>query len=405
MLTVDEALQQVLKRAKPRPATLVSRGESLGLVLAESVSSDIDSPPHDKSIVDGFAIVSSDLASGDTTLEIVEEVVAGDVPKVPVAPGLATRIMTGAPIPAGADAVVMVERTELVAGNIGLGNVRIKETPARAGQNIMRQGASLRSGQQVLAPGHRIRPIEIGLLAEVGRSEVLAVPRPTVAVLATGNELVPPAQVPAAGQIRNSNSSLLAACVTQAGGMPHDLGIGRDDRDELRELVSEGLEDDVLVLSGGVSMGMLDLVPGVLAELGVEQVFHKVRVKPGKPVWFGMLKSDEGDRFVFGLPGNPVSSFVCFQLFVRPALALLAGRSESSLPQVQARLTTEYTHRGDRPTYYPAVMHPGDPATVEPLPWQGSADLAGLVRADALVHFPAGDRKFAAGELVTASLL
>jgi molybdopterin molybdotransferase len=409
MLTVEEALQQILSQAKPRPAVAVSRSESLGLVLAEDVTSDVDSPPHDKALVDGYAVVSSDLTNGTATLTVVEEVTAGDVPKQPIASGSATRIMTGAPLPEGADAVVMVEKTEFqpaaTPSASNLGKVSIKDGPSRPGQNLMRRATSLQAGQTVLKAGHRIRPIEVGLLAEVGRSEVLAIPRPTVAILSTGNELVPPAQVPSAGQIRNSNGPLLSACVSQLGAVPRDLGIGRDDREELLELIADGLEDDVVILSGGVSAGVLDLVPGVLRELGVEQVFHKVRLKPGKPIWFGVLKSDAGEKLVFGLPGNPVSSFVCLQLFVRPALGRLAGRMDADLPHVAARLTAQFVHRGDRPTYYPAVYQAGDPATIRPLGWQGSADLAGLAHANALIHFPAGDHEFSAGEMAETCLL
>ena len=403
MLTVDEALEHVRRRVSPKPAAEVALAEALGLVLAEDVTSDIDSPPHDKSMVDGYAVVAADLKEGDAELEVLEEVVAGNVPTREVSPGRATRIMTGAPLPPGADAVVMIERTQLVPGHSsGLGRVRIAETQVTAGQNILRRGVSMRRGDVVLQAGARLRPIEVGLLAEVGKDRLRATPRPTVAVLSTGNELVPADLIPAAGQIRNSNGPMLIASVATAGATAIDLGIGRDDRNELRRLIARGLEADLLVLSGGVSAGVLDLVPGVLEELGVQQVFHKVRLKPGKPLWFGVLPGSGDsarDRLVFGLPGNPVSSLVCFELFVRPAIHGLAGVMAAEPRWTSATLTLDFSHRGDRPTYHPAVLQSqGSVPSVTPLAWQGSADLRTLATATALIRFSAGERTYRTGE-------
>jgi molybdopterin molybdotransferase len=403
MLTVDEALKLIEEHSRPKPGEPTRAADCLGLALAEDVASDVDSPPHDKSIVDGYAVRADDLAGGEARLAVLEEVVAGRLPARRVERGTATRIMTGAPLPEGADAVVMVEQTESdPSGDGPLGQVRIRAEKISAGQNIMRRAASVRRGEIVLGAGHVLRPIEIGLLSEVGRSEVLAVPRPSVAVLPTGDELVEPHQRPAAGQIRNSNGPMLLASIVRAGGRPIELGIARDEPAQLRERIAAGLEADVLVLSGGVSAGVLDLVPGVLAELGVRQVFHKIRVKPGKPLWFGVYQRGGNSTLVFGLPGNPVSSLVCFELFVRPALARLAGRRFAGLPAVTARLAAEFVHRGGRPTYHPAQLREAaTEITVEPVRWKGSADLRGLSEADALVHFPAGDRIFAAGERLT----
>jgi len=399
MLSVEQALAAVLDRAGSRSPVTVGLGEALGLVLAEDVSSDVDSPPHDKSLVDGYAVIAADLASGAAELDFVEEITAGDVPHRPIVPGRTSRVMTGAPIPEGADAVVMVEQSEWLGG---AGEGRVKLTASiEAGRNIMRRAASMARGARVLAAGHRLRAIELGVLAEVGRSQVAVVPRPSVAVLSTGNELVPLSVVPGPGHIRNSNGPMLAAAAASAGAAAHDLGIARDERALLRERIAAGLEFDVLVLSGGVSAGVLDLVPGVLAELGVEQVFHKIRLKPGKPLWFGVRSSASGDKLVFGLPGNPVSSLICFELFVRPAIARLAGRSDGQLVERQARLASERTHRGDRPTYHPARLSwPNGEAVVEPLRWQGSGDLSAVAAANALACFPAGDRTHAAGEKI-----
>lgn len=402
MLSVDEALAAIEQVVRPKAAASVPVAECLGLVLAEDVASDVDSPPHDKSIVDGYAVKADDLASGEACLTVLEEVVAGKLPTKRVERGTATRIMTGAPLPDGAEAVVMVEQTELApSAGEALGQVRIRTAKFSTGQNIMRRAASLRQGEVVLRAGHLLRPIEIGLLSEVGRTAVLAAPRPSVAVLPTGDELVEPGQQPAPGQIRNSNGPMLAACVRRAGGLPIELGIARDERGALRERIAAGLQADVLVLSGGVSAGVLDLVPELLAELGVRKVFHKVSVKPGKPLWFGVLDRGETQTLVFGLPGNPVSSLVCFELFVRPALARLAGRLFSGLSTVRARLTSEFVQRGDREAYHPACLaEPPEGATVEPLRWKGSADLRALSTANALIRFPSGDRTFGAGEQV-----
>lgn len=377
--------------------------ESLGCVLAADIQSDVDSPPHDKALMDGYAVVATDIEPG-VELSIREEVTAGDVPTKRVAPGTATRIMTGAPIPDGADAVVMVERTELIGGDESV--VRINSDNVKSGQNIMPRGQSIRSGDVVLRTGRTIRPIEMGVLAECGATEISVYPRPSVAILSTGNELVAPDTRPKAGQIRNSNGPMLEALAQRAGGTAVNLGVGRDERDDLEQLVRSGLREDVLVLSGGVSAGVLDLVPEVLAANGVEQVFHKVHLKPGKPVWFGIKSDAKGDKLVFGLPGNPVSSLVCFELFVRPALGSLAGQDFSSIERRTAHLATRHSRYSDRPTYFPArLFECAGQLQVEPLAWKGSADLRTLADANCLALFPPSDSAFAEGDAIEVFLL
>jgi molybdopterin molybdotransferase len=250
-----------------------------------------------------------------------------------------------------------------------------------------------------LEPGKLLRAIEVGLLAEVGIPRVAAIPRPKLLVMATGNELVDHWESPGPGQIRNSNSLLLAGLATAAGAFAGTYPIVRDDAASLREHIAIGLANHILVLSGGVSAGVLDLVPGVLAELGVEQVFHKVNLKPGKPLWFGVKRHPSGRQtLVFGLPGNPVSGLVCFELFVRPAIEKLSGREPRGLSRTTAALTQEHRQRGDRPTYWPADFKAGSGNNrVTPLPWQGSGDLRTLADANCLAYFPAGDQTFAAG--------
>lgn len=402
MLSVDEALKIVLAHATPLPPVRVALGDALGCVLAEEVASDVDSPPHDKAMVDGYAVVAADLASGRATLRLLEVITAGEVPRLIVEPGTTTRIMTGAPIPAGADAVVMVERSSIAPD----GRIALDEARTVAGQNIFRRGRSLVRGQVVLRPGARLRSIEVGALAEVGRGEVQVVRRPSVAVLATGNELVAPSAMPDRGQIRNSNGPMLVAAVREAGATPVDLGIARDDVDDLARLIEAGLAHDVLLLSGGVSAGVLDLVPAVLKSLAVDEVFHKVNLKPGKPLWFGHKVAGTLPTLVFGLPGNPVGSLVCFELFVRPVIAKLSGRCDIAALRVSATLTKPVAQRGDRPTYFPAAYCETNAyRRVEPLPWQGSADLATLVQANSLLVLPPGDKTYAEGEPVEVHLL
>lgn len=411
MLSVDQALELIFRQSRPLAPRRVGLPDALGLVLAEEIVSDIDSPPHDKSVVDGYAVQAAAVKVAGTKLSILEEVTAGRLPTLAVSATTATRIMTGAPLPAGADAIVMIEKTEFASGQESL--VCINEFPVKLGQNIMRQGTSMRQGEIVLSSrcpagaSTTLRAIEIGLLAEVGRQEVLVHPCPQVAVLATGDELVDAAQIPGPAQIRNSNGPMIAAQVRQAGGIPRELGIARDSQADLKKCIQSGLESDVLILSGGVSAGVLDLVPQVLESLGVEQVFHKVNLKPGKPLWFGVQTNANGRRvLVFGLPGNPVSSLVCFELFIRPALAALAGRPFCGLPIQSGLLTKEQRQRGDRPTYWPAsCLLDGTGATVTPLEWRGSGDLHSLARANCLAYFPAEDRVFAAGEKVSVYLL
>src|SRR5262245_30735287 len=397
MLTVDDALRFVLEHCQPLPPARIPSLDARGCVLAEAVVSDIDSPPHDKAIVDGYAVIAADLSSCDVELRVLEEVTAGAVPTKLVESGAATRIMTGAPMPHGANAVVMVEQTQ-AAGE----RVRIRQSPVKPGQNVMRRASSLALGQTVLRPGKLLRAIELGLLAEVGQSVVSVIPTPRASLLVTGNELVVESLYPGPGQIRNSNGPLLHALVEQAGGMPSLLDIARDTDEDLMRLIGEGLNSDVLILSGGVSAGVLDLVPRVLKKLGVTEVFHRVNLKPGKPMWFGVDSLESGhETLVFGLPGNPVSSLVCFELFVRPAIQKLRGLPPTGLKRRTARLAFDHQQRGDRPTYWPAAICESE---VKPLAWKGSGDLRTLADANCLAFFAAGERLYREGEEVEVLL-
>jgi molybdopterin molybdotransferase len=395
MLPVSTAQAAVLAQARPLPAETAPLAPSvLGAVLAEDVRSDIDMPPYDKSMMDGYAVRTTDVPGGRGELAIIEEVMAGKMPRLPLTERQATRIMTGAPIPHGADAVVMVERTRTAGGM-----VQIDDPSLQVGRNILPQGREMRRGDVVLRAGAVLRPQEFGLLATVGCTTAVMIPSPRVAVLSTGDEVVESDQALGPGQIRNSNGPMLLAQAARAGGRPQYLGIARDRLDSLRPLVAEGLTADVLLLSGGVSAGKLDLTPGVLQEAGVVAHFHKVEMKPGKPVLFGTRERPDSrpPTLVFGLPGNPVSSFVCFELFVRPAMRRLRGLPDSGAT-VSAILAEDFEYRTDRPTYHPARLEVGDGGwRVRAVPWFGSADLRGLLEMDALVVFPGGDHRHAAG--------
>ncbi|HVT26838.1 MAG TPA: gephyrin-like molybdotransferase Glp [Lacipirellulaceae bacterium] len=410
MLNVEEALKLVEEHAARLAPRRVPLREAMGLVLAEEVTSDINSPPYDKALMDGYAVRSADR---EPERQILEEIAAGAVPHLPLTPGTASRIMTGAPIPEGADAVVQVEHTELVDDY----TVRLHNVEIMPGRNVLKMGASLRAGETILRRGTRLRAIEIAVLAEIGHAMVTVVPRPRLAILPTGNELVSVGERPASGQIRNSNGPMLLAAAGRAEVDAIELGIARDNREELARWIEQGLSADVLVLSGGVSAGKFDLVPKVLTELGVTLVFHQVALRPGKPLWFGVKTDGQRRVLVFALPGNPVSSLVCFELFVRPAIAALAGRGFVQLSTIQAKLSHTYEHKGGRAACLPARLTTatqGPAGTgadqlssplVEILPWQGSADMATLTRANALACLPVDTRRFEPGSELSVVML
>ena len=399
MIPIPEAQALVYAHARALPAVSHPLSfDCLGMVLGESVKADLDLPPFTKALMDGYAVRSADLVGAPPTLEIIEEVTAGKTPKREVGSFQATRIMTGAPVPTGADCVVAVEQTDLQAED----RVRILQSGVRPGQHLLERGREMRDGEVILQTGSRLRPQELGLLAAVGRTEALLHPRPRVAILPTGDEIVEAGKKPGPGQIRNSNGPMLAAQARRAGGVPVALGIALDTPESLRELIARGLESDVLLLSGGVSAGKLDLVPGVLQELGVEAHFHKVFMKPGKPLFFGT----KGRTLVFGLPGNPVSSLICFELFVRPALERLMGIVGAQPATIIARLKQEFRHRSDRPTYYPAELTFEEAgAVVAPSAWFGSADLRGLSKSNAFMVVPTGDELIPPGRVFPTLLV
>ncbi len=399
MISEEEARSILLAKTSPLGSERVPVEAARGATLAEEVVSDVDMPPFDRAAMDGYAVRLADVAATPVELAVVEHIKAGDVPKRALGAGECSEIMTGAPVPEGADGVVQVEHTEPAAENL----VRILE-PLAGKTNIARQGEDLGRGDVVLEPGRVLRSAEVGLLAMVGRREVEIHQRPRVAILATGDELIEPAvgRVPRPGQTRNCNNfSLLAECA-RAGFQATALGIARDTREELETKIRAGLEADVLLVSGGVSMGKYDLVPEVFEALGVVVHFTKVAIKPGKPTVF----ATRGKKLVFGLPGNPVSVIVVFRLFVEPALRRLAGQ-QVVLPRLAfVRLAAPVRNRGDRRSYLPVRLRSSDRELLaEPVPSHGSADLMALTNADALIQVEAGAGEVSAGAEVPALLL
>lgn len=396
LLSVAEAQSLVLSstiKAKT-PSRRLAGYYALGSVLAEKIISDIDSPPFDKAMVDGYAIRSDDVAEGKVTFKVTQEILAGQLSTQIVNRGEAASIMTGAPMPPGADAVVMHEQTLIDEASKSI----TLQHPVKCQQNIMPLGAEMKRGDIVLQPGAMLRPQEIGLLASVASLGVMHYHAPQVAILSTGDEVVEPEEPLDPGKIRNTNASLLISLIRRARACHNYLGIARDNLESLQPLVQQGLEADLLLISGGVSAGKVDLVPEVLLAAGVTPIFHKVALKPGKPLFFGT----RGKTLVFGLPGNPVSCLVGFELFIKPALRKLMGRPEPYVtPSMKAELTEDFAHKSDRPTYYPVKLQYIDGQwRATPVPWKGSGDLRSLCQADTFAVFSAGEVRYAAGTLI-----
>ncbi len=402
MITVEEAFRAVESTVTSLPQETIGLDEAVGRTLAGEVRSDVDSPPHDKSVMDGFAVRAADIAAGITEFRVLETIIAGGLPTSEVTEGTTSRIMTGAPLPEGADAVVMIEMSNLEYSDPTPETVILNvDGNFTAGKHQMQRAGNFASGDLIFEANHRIRPVDIGLLAEVGASEIMVVAQPSIAVLPTGDELVDCSRTPAASQIRNSNGPMLRAIANQWVPEVKDLGIATDQRQDLEAKIRSGLKHDVLILSGGVSAGTMDLVPEVLASQGVKTIFHKVKVKPGKPIFFGVADRGEGQRcYVFGLPGNPVSSLVGMHLFVSTAVRKMTGVLQDAARPVRlgAILSAAHQTRGNRPTYWPGRRcNHADPRLVEALPWNGSSDLLSLRQAEGLIYFPVRESAYESG--------
>lgn len=379
-LPLEQALatiQKQLELASVKPAIEVVPLESaLGRVLAVDAKADRDYPPFRRSARDGFAVRSADTASIPSTLNCAGEARAGGFFQGKLQAGECVSIMTGAPVPEGADAVVMVEDTRQDGPAITI----LKA--ARSLDNVVAQGCEAAVGQVVLRAGSRLGAAELGLLASIGASPVAVFRQPEVVIIATGDELVPVESRPEWFQIRNSNSYALAAQAALAGGRPKVLGIAPDDPKDLRRIFANGLQSDLLLLSGGVSAGKYDFVEPILAELGAEFYFDSVAIRPGKPVVFGRAHN----TFFFGLPGNPVSAYVTFELFARPAIGVLGGAAFEAPVFLQARISRPVSRREGLTAFVPArLSNVKGSSVVEPVRWQGSGDLAGLPAANCFI--------------------
>ena len=391
MLSYEEALREVLAQVPEPKVVRVPLQKSLGRVLAHPVLADLDLPPFKKSFMDGYAVRSQDTATAPVKLEVIGVVAAGRSSQPQVEAGKAVQIMTGAAVPPGADAVQMIEKTR--PG--GAETVELLE-PVIPGENVAAQGNEVRQGETVLISGRELGAAEVGVLATFGHKEVEVYAAPTVAVIPTGDEIVEVEEKPAFGQIRNSNAHTLWAQCHNLGLDAQVFPVTPDDPERTRDVVSQGLQYDLLLFSGGVSMGEYDYVDRILEEEGVSIFVQKVAIKPGKPIVVGR----KGDHLIFGLPGNPVSAFVTFELFVRPAVRRWMGFQSPCLPSVWGELTAATRQKPGRKFFKQArTFWKGDQYRVEPIETRGSADLVAFSLANSLMvleadvtHLPAGER-------------
>jgi molybdopterin molybdotransferase len=386
-LTFTEAREMVLRLARATPASQeVSLDDAAGRVLAENIAADRDSPALARSVRDGFAVRAVDLPG---ELAVIGEVRAGERFSGFVGPGQAVEIMTGAPLPDGADAVVMVEHTRRVDGRVSI------DRSAEPHQFINPKGCEATAGEVLLHAGTRLDYSGVAMLAAVGRSRAKVFRKPTVAIVATGDEIVEPHETPSEFQIRNSNAWSLAAQVARAGGIPKLLPIARDTLEHTRGIIEQALDADLMLLSGGVSAGKHDVVEPAMAALGAEFFFDRVLIQPGQPLVFGRVR----EHFFFGLPGNPASTMVTFEIFGRAALQQLGGEQLPPLHMPWARLTREFRHRIGLTRFLPARLS-YDGGSVTPIEWHGSGDIPSLVRANAYLVADPDRAEYPEGEWI-----
>jgi len=400
MIIADQALQIVLENVAPLGVERIPIVEAARRVLAQDISSPRDIPGFDNSAMDGYAVRAADLAKASEAspvkLTVVETVGAGKMPTRRVSAGEAARTMTGAPIAEGADAIVPVERTR------GSGAVVEFLVPVEKGASIRPRGEDLRLGDLVMSAGKTLKPADLGMLASVNRAMVEVIRRPRVAIVATGDELVDVDQSPVGAQVVNSSAYALAGAIREAGAEAVILKVARDDAREIRERLAEAMTFDVVLSTGGVSVGQFDHVAGALDELGMRQLFHGVAQRPGRPLKFGAV----GYRPIFGLPGNPVSTLVCFYLYARPAILKMSGMRRVGLPRIRARCAVDITV-GKDVTEFVRVKIERDARgwLATPTGSQGSGILSSLSRADGLLVGPSTETLLKAGAQATVLLL
>jgi molybdopterin molybdotransferase len=410
MISVEEAQERLLSHVTVLGKEEVPILDSLGQVLAEDLRSAIDVPPLDNSAMDGYALQAKDTVGAQEgsprLLRVIDTVAAGSITDKEVVPGTAIRIMTGAPIPKGADSVVRFEDTDETARQRGgpISQIGIC-VQAKEGQNIRRAGEDISKGTVVLSAGTIIRPAEVGVLASLGRSTVSAIARPVVAIVATGNELVEVGQPLPVGKIYNSNSYSVAALVRRYGGIPRVLGIALDSKDSLVAALRRGLDADMLITSGGVSVGDYDIVKEVLAQEG-EIGFWSVRMKPGKPLAFGQIKGVDKTVPHLGLPGNPVSSMVTFEMFARPAILKMMGKRNLTKPTIEAVLEDRILNSDGRRVFTRAIIERrGDKYFARLTGPQGSGVLTSMSLANGLVIVPEDVAEARPGDTIRVMML
>lgn len=391
MISFEDAVSQVHRAAWRLPGEPVSLHDALNRILAESIHADLDLPPFNKSSMDGYACRAGD---AHLPLRVIEHVPAGAVPRHPISPGTCAKVMTGAPVPEGADCVLIVEEVE------ERGDGLVQFTGPEPRSNIVPRGDDIRAGDRVLEAGTRLRPQHLPVLASAGRSEARVTRQPRVAVIATGDELVPPGAVPGPGKIRNSNSAQLAALAREAGADTTDLGIVRDHEGELRAAWEKALaHHDVVISTGGVSMGDYDLVPDILKHHGFEIHFDRVAIQPGKPVLFATRR----EQACFGLSGNPVSSFLQFMLFGEPFLRALQG-APSAMREIVAPLGERFVRKNAGRMGWVPVRFDSE-CRVRSIEFHGSAHINAFTAADGIIAFPVGTGALEVGAVVPVRLL
>jgi len=391
MITFEEAFQTALNAVRPMGIETIPLTEACGRILAQEIVADMAMPPFNRAMVDGFACRRCDL---EQTLLITETIAAGYFSDKSVHPGECVQIMTGAPVPDGADCVFMVEHSEQID------DTHVKFVNKSTNDNIATLGEDVQPEDLMLQPGHMIRPQDIAILASMGYPDVLISQRPRVGVIATGDELVEPSMTPTTAQIRNSNAYALCAQVNTAGCISHYEGVARDNEASLREIISAALDrNDVVLLSGGVSMGKFDLVPGILKEHGIDILYDRVAVQPGKPTTFGL--SDQA--FCWGLPGNPVATFTIFELVVKAFLYRMMGHDYTP-PTIRMPLAEDIKRRNSgRTAWIPVTTTPkGELARVA---YHGSAHINAMSYAEGLIPFPEGHTELPKGTLVNVRLI
>ncbi|MCX8118228.1 MAG: molybdopterin molybdotransferase MoeA [Desulfobacterota bacterium] len=400
MIRVEEAIERILSHVHPLGLEKVSILEALGRVIAEDAVAPRDLPPYDNSGMDGYAVRSVDVQKASeqnpVSLIIIEDLRAGFFAKNALQEGQAIRIMTGAPVPAGADAVVPVEETRSDGRSVSI------RKSVRPGDFIRRAGEDVKQGDRVITHGEVIRPSEVGMLASIGKPFVLVYRRPVVAILCTGEELVDVGEPLEGAKIVSSNSYTLAAQVKECGAVPMQLGIARDDKEEIKRKLLQGLQADVFISSAGVSVGDYDFVREALKELGAQLIFWRVAMKPGKPVAFWQYDG----KPVFSLPGNPVSSMVTFEQFVRPALLKMMGHGQLFRPVIEAILAEEIRKEPGKRHFIRGVVSYGPEGySVKTTGPQGSGILRSMVRANGLIILPEDREGVKEGERVKVQLL